>query len=211
MKGTLTKTEQGWAVKWFDSAQAHDIMYCGESLALHPKYLKDANLINGGYTNFYEGKEVEFESVQHIDKCEGASDNGCYMDSPGHDCGCQKTYANIIITENTAADEKNETMSTQDAVNILFVHQKWRLGADIEMIEPKLLTKAIDVVLEYTVTSLLAQKTLKKSSPLSLSMESKFKSAMAMFANWAYDASSANLLEKSEHKMNEIIKQLNVS
>ena len=58
MKGTLTKTEQGWMVRYLDSEKSHDIMYCGESLPLHPEYQTilplDLDL---------NGKEVEFETV----------------------------------------------------------------------------------------------------------------------------------------------------
>jgi hypothetical protein len=53
MKGTLKKTEQGWTIRYFDTGKAHDIMYCGESLPLHPDnetYCLDAD----------QGKEVQF-------------------------------------------------------------------------------------------------------------------------------------------------------
>jgi len=48
MKGKLHKTEQGWVVKYFDPNKSHDIMYCGESLPLHPddvSQIKEDSLI----------------------------------------------------------------------------------------------------------------------------------------------------------------------
>jgi len=40
-------------------------------------------------------------------------------------------------------------MTLQVALSILETHQKWRLGAEIKMEEPKVLSKALDVVLGY--------------------------------------------------------------
>lgn len=38
-------------------------------------------------------------------------------------------------------------MNLKEAIEILMIHNKWRLGADVIMIEPKKLTEAIDIVL----------------------------------------------------------------
>jgi hypothetical protein len=38
-------------------------------------------------------------------------------------------------------------MTYQEAIKILKIHQLWRLGAEIEMLEPKVLTEAIDTIL----------------------------------------------------------------
>jgi hypothetical protein len=38
-------------------------------------------------------------------------------------------------------------MTLQQAISNLKIHQQWRLGADIVMIEPKELTESIDIVL----------------------------------------------------------------
>jgi hypothetical protein len=38
-------------------------------------------------------------------------------------------------------------MTLQEAVSIVKRHQEWRLGAEIEMSEPKILTQAIDTIL----------------------------------------------------------------
>ena len=38
-------------------------------------------------------------------------------------------------------------MKLKKAIKILKRHQQWRLGADIKIAEPKILTQAIDVVL----------------------------------------------------------------
>jgi len=43
-------------------------------------------------------------------------------------------------------------MKLEEAINLLKIHQEWRLGADTEMIYPKELTQAIDVVInEFTL------------------------------------------------------------
>ncbi len=44
-------------------------------------------------------------------------------------------------------------MTLPEAIQILLVHQAWRLGADIEMAEPKIITEALDVVLNYAIVS----------------------------------------------------------
>jgi len=51
-------------------------------------------------------------------------------------------------------------MTLQEAVTILETHQRWRLGAEIEMEEPKVVTKALDVVLAYLLE--VALEHLKK-------------------------------------------------
>ena len=38
-------------------------------------------------------------------------------------------------------------MTYKEATNILKIHQEWRLGADIVMLEPKVITEAIDTIL----------------------------------------------------------------
>ena len=38
-------------------------------------------------------------------------------------------------------------MKYQEAIKVLKIHQEWRLGAEIEMLEPKELTEAIDTIL----------------------------------------------------------------
>jgi hypothetical protein len=38
-------------------------------------------------------------------------------------------------------------MTLQEAINILKIHQQWRLGADIEMLEPKKISEAINVII----------------------------------------------------------------
>ena len=42
---------------------------------------------------------------------------------------------------------KNNNMNLKEAIEILMIHNKWRLGSDVVMVEPKKLTEAIDVVL----------------------------------------------------------------
>jgi hypothetical protein len=40
-------------------------------------------------------------------------------------------------------------MTINEAFAILTVHQIWRKGGEVKMIQPKILTTAIDVILEY--------------------------------------------------------------
>jgi hypothetical protein len=51
-------------------------------------------------------------------------------------------------------------MTYQEAIQILKIHQEWRLGANIVMIEPKELTEAIDTILHehQQMDSILADK-----------------------------------------------------
>ena len=45
-------------------------------------------------------------------------------------------------------------MTEKQALNILKRYQEWRLGADTEMIGPKEITKAIDIVINVIDTKL---------------------------------------------------------
>ena len=47
-----------------------------------------------------------------------------------------------------------EGMTEEEALSILKRYQEWRLGADTEMIEPKEITKAIDIVINVIDTKL---------------------------------------------------------
>jgi len=46
-------------------------------------------------------------------------------------------------------------MELKHAVEIMEHHQRWRKGAEIEMILPSILTEAIDVILEYFKNSII--------------------------------------------------------
>ena len=61
--------------------------------------------------------------------------------------------ADVIEEEKKRLAEltKETTMIIPEAISILKIHQQWRLGADIVMIEPKELTKAIDVLINYHI------------------------------------------------------------
>lgn len=56
-------------------------------------------------------------------------------------------------------------MKLTEAISILKIHQKWRLNADIVMVEPKELTKAIE-----TVINLIDPKLLEGTTPNSWDM-----------------------------------------
>jgi hypothetical protein len=46
-------------------------------------------------------------------------------------------------------------MTLSEAISILKIHQQWRLGADIVMIEPKELTEAMNIIIELIDPKLL--------------------------------------------------------
>lgn len=56
-------------------------------------------------------------------------------------------------------------MTLPEAIQILLVHQAWRLGADIEMAEPKVITEALDVLLNYhTETTEISDEEIEKAA-----------------------------------------------
>ena len=46
-------------------------------------------------------------------------------------------------------------MTLQEAIKLLECHQKWRLGAEIEMTNEKLLTEALDLVIQAAKESVI--------------------------------------------------------
>jgi len=50
-------------------------------------------------------------------------------------------------------------MKLSEAISILKIHQQWRLGADIVMIEPEELTKAMNIIIELVDPKLLEATT----------------------------------------------------
>jgi hypothetical protein len=50
-------------------------------------------------------------------------------------------------------------MILSEAISILRIHQQWRLGADIVMIEPKELTEAMNIIIELIDPKLLGGTT----------------------------------------------------
>jgi hypothetical protein len=48
-------------------------------------------------------------------------------------------------------------MILQEAISILTIHQQWRQGADIQMSSPRVLTEALDVVLDNHLHNQLAE------------------------------------------------------
>ena len=73
MKGKITKIDEEWVVKCFDIEKAHDIMYCGESLPLHPDDVKqinrDAQVFDNIEARIKAYPDVEFEIVDYSQKC----------------------------------------------------------------------------------------------------------------------------------------------
>ena len=56
-------------------------------------------------------------------------------------------------------------MNLPEAISILKIHQQWRLGADIVMIEPKELTEALNVLLNHcTDTTEISDEEIEKAA-----------------------------------------------
>ena len=53
-------------------------------------------------------------------------------------------------------------MTLQEAISNLKIHQQWRLGADIVMIEPKELTESIDIVLSQLPQQEISDEEIEK-------------------------------------------------
>lgn len=64
-------------------------------------------------------------------------------------------------------------MTLQVALSILETHQRWRLGAEIQMAEPKVISKALDVVLGYFQNELSDAEIEKMASKHILYNDSK--------------------------------------
>jgi hypothetical protein len=54
-------------------------------------------------------------------------------------------------------------MTLQQAISNLKIHQQWRLGADIVMIEPKELTESIDIVLSQLPQQEISDEEIEKA------------------------------------------------
>jgi deoxyhypusine synthase len=60
----------------------------------------------------------------------------------------------ILEAEKRLINKRNKissfkSMNLTDAVNILEKHQKWRKGAEIEQIQPYVLSEAIDIIIKH--------------------------------------------------------------
>jgi hypothetical protein len=55
-------------------------------------------------------------------------------------------------------------MTLQEAISNLKIHQQWRLGADIIMIEPKELTESIDIVLSQLPQKEISDEEIEEQS-----------------------------------------------
>lgn len=113
MKGKLYKTEQGWVVRCLKEGSMTwhkgiplGLQFEKVELPLHPQH---AN-IHKEYLQI--GEEVEFEIVDGIFECKGLSDEGCFMDSPAHNCGCQQKYAKLINVDKLGNNVKGGESET---------------------------------------------------------------------------------------------------
>jgi len=55
-------------------------------------------------------------------------------------------------------------MTLQEAISILKIHQQWRLGADIVMIEPKELTEGINIILAQLSKQEISDEKIEKEA-----------------------------------------------
>ena len=86
-------------------------------------------------------------------------------------------------------------MIIPEAISILKIHQQWRLGADIVMIEPKELTKAIDVLINYhtdimneTLSSQteISNEEIEKGAKEWYEKEGPYKPSAIALKTWVY-------------------------
>jgi len=63
--------------------------------------------------------------------------------------GTMNLCEEIISNRQTSVASEIDSMTIQEAIHILTLHQAWRLGSDIPMVEPKQLSKAIHEILYY--------------------------------------------------------------
>jgi len=54
-------------------------------------------------------------------------------------------------------------MTLQEAISNLKIHQQWRLGADIIMIEPKELTESINIILAQLPQQEISDEEIEKA------------------------------------------------
>jgi len=68
MKGKINSTPKGWIVKYFDTTEAHDVMYCGESYPLHPddveQIRKDSLIFDNIEARIAAYPDVDFKILQ---------------------------------------------------------------------------------------------------------------------------------------------------
>ena len=55
-------------------------------------------------------------------------------------------------------------MTIQEAISNLKIHQQWRLGADIVMIEPKELTESINIILAQLPQQEISDEEIEKEA-----------------------------------------------
>ena len=137
MKGRLVKKKKEWLVLYV--GHPVEVLEGEQSLvnyiSLHPDDLQDVKdyvELNNITHGFESNMEVEFDLVTVGNK----------------DDLIGKSYAKLINTK---------SMTLQEAINILTIHQQWRKGADFPMIEPKELSEAIDIILDNHLHNQLAE------------------------------------------------------
>lgn len=81
-------------------------------------------------------------------------------------------------------------MTLPEAIQILLVHQAWRLGADIEMAEPKVITEALDVLLNYHT------ETCKENLQVQLLAKKAYEAGQETMYCGCYSTSDATTYEE---------------
>ena len=95
---------------------------------------------------FDQAKEMEKQQIiDAVEDCNYGNGNDYYNET----YGSKGSDEHIVDTNEMVSSQTEIAMIIPEAISILKIHQKWRLGADIVMIEPKELTKALDVLINY--------------------------------------------------------------
>lgn len=137
MKGILKKAAKGWFV-WYDILK-DEVTTGYESLPL--LQLKFSVSEKQSIIPLENDKQVEFEIVKYCPYHQ-SNPSKCTRD-------CMHSEVKYAIIYDVHKEESEPLMTLNKAVSILKIHQEWRKGADIVMIEPRELSEAIDMILSY--------------------------------------------------------------
>jgi len=129
MKGTLIKNEKGWVVMY-------QVVNSIRSLPLHPYSIMELSILSDKKMEDRIGDEVEFDKAEYISECKGLSEDGCFMDSPGHNCGCQSYHAKLRHRK-LDLTEMEENLDKQLAKETSESLTEWidsKRGTDVDML-----------------------------------------------------------------------------
>ena len=130
------------AVNWLIE-ELKKVHHPTEAMIMYAKKLEKQQIIDA----YDEGEEYEYQ--YHINNTPKFDSQTYFTETYG-----SKGSDNLPKVQNkdSFGDTSSQTeaaMIIPEAISILKIHQKWRLGADIVMIEPKELTEALDLLINY--------------------------------------------------------------